>query len=72
MQKAYGVFGGRVGIAVPNYDLRFSLYASNLFDKRYVANIAPSPVTALNPGGYIQFFSPDSVRRVGFTVEAGF
>lgn len=72
VQKAYGVFGGRVGIAVPNHNLRFSLYASNLFDKRYVANIAPSPVTALNPGGYIQFFSPDSVRRVGFTMEASF
>ena len=46
--------------------------ATNLFDKRWAAQITPSPVTTLNPGGYLQYFSPDSVRRVGASFQTRF
>jgi len=72
IQKAYGLLGGRVGVSAPNKAWSVALYASNLLDKRYAAQITPSPVTALNPGGYVQYFSPDSVRRVGISLDVAF
>jgi iron complex outermembrane receptor protein len=72
IQKAYGLLGGRVGVSAPDKAWSVALYASNLLDKRYAAQITPSPVTALNPGGYVQYFSPDSVRRVGVALDVAF
>ncbi len=72
IQKAYGLLGGRVGVSAPDKAWSLAVYASNLFDKRYAAQITPSPVTALNPGGYLQYFSPDSVRRVGISLDVAF
>jgi len=72
IQKAYGLLGGRIGVSAPDKAWSVSLYASNLLDKRYAAQITPSPVTALNPGGYVQYFSPDSVRRTGISLDVAF
>lgn len=72
LQKSYGLLGGRVGVSAPDKAWSMGLYASNLLDKRYAAQITPSPVTALNPGGYAQYFSPDSVRRVGVSLDVAF
>ena len=72
IQKAYGLLGGRLGVSAPDKAWSLALYASNLLDKRYAAQITPSPVTALNPGGYVQYFSPDSVRRVGVSLDVAF
>jgi iron complex outermembrane receptor protein len=72
IQKAYGLLGGRIGVSAPDKAWSVSLYASNLLDKRYAAQITPSPVTALNPGGYVQYFSPDSVRRAGISLDVAF
>ena len=72
IQKAYGLLGGRVGVSAPDKAWSLALYASNLLDKRYAAQITPSPVTGLNPGGYVQYFSPDSVRRVGISLDVTF
>ncbi|MBO9708248.1 MAG: TonB-dependent receptor [Caulobacter sp.] len=72
IQKAYGLLGGRLGVSAPDKAWSVALYASNLLDKRYAAQITPSPVTALNPGGYVQYFSPDSVRRVGISLDLAF
>lgn len=72
IQKAYGLLGGRIGVSAPDKAWSVALYASNLLDKRYAAQITPSPVTALNPGGYVQYFSPDSVRRVGVSLDVAF
>jgi iron complex outermembrane receptor protein len=72
IQKAYSLVGGRVGVSGPDDKWTFAIYASNLFDKRWAAQITPSPVTSLNPGGYLQYFSPDSVRRVGASFETRF
>ncbi|WP_269714791.1 TonB-dependent receptor [Caulobacter sp. NIBR2454] len=72
VQKAYGLLGGRLGVSAPDKAWSVALYASNLLDKRYAAQITPSPVTALNPGGYVQYFSPDSARRVGVSLDVAF
>lgn len=72
IQKAYSLVGGRLGVTGPGDRWTFSIYASNLFDKRWAAQITPSPVTTLNPGGYLQYFSPDAVRRVGASFETRF
>lgn len=72
IQKAYGLLGGRIGVSAPDKAWSVALYASNLLDKRYAAQITPSPVTALNPGGYVQYFSPDSVRRTGISLDVAF
>jgi iron complex outermembrane receptor protein len=72
IQKAYGLLGGRIGVSAPDKAWSVALYASNLLDKRYAAQITPSPVTALNPGGYVQYFSPDSVRRAGISLDVAF
>jgi len=72
IQKAYSLVGGRVGISGADERWTLALYASNLFDKRWAAQITPSPVTTLNPGGYLQYFSPDSVRRVGASFQTRF
>ena len=43
--------------------------AINLLDKLWAAQKNPSPVTTLNPGGYLQYLSPDAVRTVGVTLD---
>ncbi len=72
IQKAYGLLGGRIGVSAPDKAWSLALYGTNLLDERYAAQITASPVTALNPGGYIQYFSPDSVRRVGVSLDVAF
>jgi hypothetical protein len=42
-----------------------AVFATNLLDKRNVAQISPYPVTSLSPGAYPQYFGPQSVRTVG-------
>jgi iron complex outermembrane receptor protein len=58
IQKAYGLLGGRVGVSAPDKAWSVALYASNLLDKRYAAQITPSPVTGLNPGRLRPVFQP--------------
>jgi len=72
IQKAYGLLGGRLGVSTRDQRWSVSLYGSNLLDKRYAAQITPSPSTALNPGGYLQYYSPDSVRRIGVSLDGRF
>lgn len=72
IQEAYGLLGGRVAIEDRDGKWSVALHASNLLDKRFAAMIAPSPSTALNPGGYVQYFSPDSVRRISVSLDLSF
>lgn len=72
IQKAYGLLGGRLGVSTQDGRWSVAIYGSNLLDERYAAQITASPVTALNPGGYLQYFSPDSVRRFGVSLDARF
>jgi iron complex outermembrane recepter protein len=69
IQEAYGLLGGRVAIEDRDGRWSLALHGSNLLDKRFAAMIAPSPSTALNPGGYVQYFSPDSVRRISISLD---
>ena len=40
---------------------------------RVFSHDTPAPeITALNPGGYVQYFSPDSVRRAGVSLDVAF
>lgn len=72
IQKAYGLLGARVAVSSQDDRWTLALFGSNLLDERFAAMIAPSPSTALNPGGYVQFFSPDSVRRVSVSLSTRF
>jgi iron complex outermembrane receptor protein len=69
IQKAFGLLGGNVGIGAADSRWRVSLFAINLLDKRWAAQKNPSPTTTLNPGGYLQYYSPDAVRTVGMTLD---
>jgi iron complex outermembrane receptor protein len=72
LQPAFGMLGGSVGLGSPDDKWRLSLYATNLLDKHWAANISPAPTAALNPGGEIQYLSPDSFRHVGVRLDAKF
>jgi iron complex outermembrane receptor protein len=72
LQPAFGMLGGSVGLGAPNEKWRLSLYATNVLDKHWAANISPAPTAALNPGGEIQYLSPDSFRHVGVRLDAKF
>jgi iron complex outermembrane receptor protein len=72
IQKAFGMFGGTLGLGAANDKWRLSLYATNLFNQHWAANISAAPTQALNSGGYIQYFSPDSFRHVGIRLDARF
>lgn len=72
VQKAFSLIGGRIGVRDRDDRWSLSVYGTNLLDERWAAQITASPVTALNPGGYVQYFSPDSVRRVGISFETRF
>lgn len=71
-QPGYGLLGGQIGIGADDNSWRVSIYGSNLLNKIWAANISASPTPAINPGGSIQFFSPDSFRHVGVKLEARF
>jgi iron complex outermembrane receptor protein len=72
VQGAFGLLGGSVGIESQRDGWRLSIWATNILDKRWSPQISPSPVTTLNPGGYSQFYSPDSFRRVGVSFDSRF
>jgi iron complex outermembrane recepter protein len=72
IQKAYGLLGARIAVSSQDARWTLALLGSNLLDERFAAMIAPSPSTALNPGGYVQFFSPDSVRRFSVSLSTRF
>jgi iron complex outermembrane receptor protein len=71
-QKAFGLLGGNIGVGAPDNAWRLSVYASNLLNKHWAAGISPAPTAALNPGGTIQYFSPDSFRHLGVRLDAKF
>lgn len=71
-QKAFGLLGGSIGVGAPDDAWRLSVYASNLLNKHWAAGISPAPTAALNPGGTIQYFSPDSFRHLGVRLDAKF
>ncbi|QNA86325.1 TonB-dependent receptor [Sphingomonas sp. So64.6b] len=71
-QEGYGLLGGQIGIGADDNGWRVSLYGSNILNKIWAANLSASPTPAINPGGSIQFFSPDSFRHVGIKLEARF
>lgn len=72
VQKSFSLIGGRIGVRDKDDRWAVSVYGTNLLDERWAAQITASPVTALNPGGYVQYFSPDSIRRVGISLETSF
>lgn len=72
LQEAYGLLGGQIGVGSADDRWRFVIYGSNILNKIWAANISASPTPALNPGGSIQYFSPDSFRHVGAKVELRF
>lgn len=69
IQKAFGLLGGNVGIGAADSRWRVGVFAINLLDKRWAAQKNPSPTTTLNPGGYLQYYSPDAVRTIGLTLD---
>jgi len=69
IQKAFGLLGMNIGIGAEDGRWRVGLFAINLLDKLWAAQKNPSPVTTLNPGGYLQYLSPDAVRTVGVTLD---
>ena len=69
IQKASGLLGSNIGIGAADNRWRVGLFAINLLDKRWVAQKNPSPTTSLNPGGYLQYYSPDAVRTIGVTLD---
>jgi iron complex outermembrane receptor protein len=71
-QPAFGLLGGNIGVGDPDKGWRVSVYATNLLDKHWAAGISPAPTAALNPGGTIQYLSPDSFRHVGVRLDARF
>jgi iron complex outermembrane receptor protein len=71
-QSAFGLLGGNVGVGPADDRWRLSVYATNLLDKHWAAGISPAPTAALNPGGIIQYFSPDAFRHLGVRLDARF
>lgn len=69
IQKAFGLLGGNIGIGAADSRWRVGVFAINLLDKRWAAQKNPSPTTTLNPGGYLQYYSPDAVRTIGLSVD---
>ncbi|WP_068875862.1 MULTISPECIES: TonB-dependent receptor [unclassified Phenylobacterium] len=71
-QKAFGLFDGEIGIEPQDGPWRVSIWAKNLFDKRWASQIGEAPIRVNNPGGYTAYRSPDSFRRVGAQIELRF
>jgi len=71
-QKAFGLLGASIGVGPADEAWRLSVYATNLLDKHWAAGISPAPTAALNPGGTIQYLSPDSFRHLGVRLDAKF
>lgn len=71
-QDAFGILNGEVAIASDAQNWRVAIYARNIFDKRWASQISSSPTTSQNPGGYYQWFSPDSFRRIGAQLDVNF
>jgi iron complex outermembrane receptor protein len=71
-QEGYGLLGGQIGLGANDGAWRLSVYGSNILNKVWVANLSASPTPAINAGGSIQFFSPDSFRHVGVKLEVRF
>lgn len=72
IQKAFGLLGANIGIGPDDNSWRAGIFAINLLDQFWAAQKNPSPTTTLNPGGYLQYLSPDSVRTVGATLDFRF
>lgn len=71
-QEGYGLLGGQIGVGAADDSWRLVLYGTNILNKIWAANISASPTPALNPGGSIQYFSPDSFRHIGAKAEFRF
>lgn len=74
---AYSLFGGSVGVETADSNLRFSLFARNLFDKRIptfiVADVtAPINGDAAIGGDYWQQFGETSFRTIGASLDVKF
>lgn len=72
IQKAFGLLGANIGIGPDDNSWRIGVFAINLLDQFWAAQKNPSPTTTLNPGGYLQYLSPDSVRTIGATLDFRF
>jgi iron complex outermembrane receptor protein len=72
IQKAFGMLGGSLGFGPASDKWRLSVYATNVLNQHWVAGISAAPTAALNPGGYIQYFAPDSFRHIGVRLDARF
>ncbi|WP_082515605.1 TonB-dependent receptor [Sphingomonas sp. Leaf412] len=72
IQKAFGLLGANIGIGPDDNSWRVGVFAINLLNQFWAAQKNPSPTTTLNPGGYLQYLSPDSVRTVGATLDFRF
>lgn len=71
-QASFGMLAANVGLGDADGKWRVTIYGTNLLDKHWAAGISPAPTAALNPGGTIQYFSPDSFRHVGVRLDAKF
>jgi iron complex outermembrane receptor protein len=72
------IFGAQVGIEDANHQWRASLFAHNLFDKRFPTYVTPNPIGGVAPdnsslgGDYYQVFGQESFRTIGIQLSASF
>jgi iron complex outermembrane receptor protein len=66
VQPAYALVNATVGVARRDDGARLSLFARNLFDKRYAATIYPGNFSV---GQYVQSLPDNAFRRVGIALD---
>lgn len=72
IQASFGMLNGSVGFGPENNAWRLTAYTTNLLNQHWAGGITPAPTAALNPGGAIQYMSPDSFRHAGVRLDAKF
>lgn len=72
--ESHAIVGGRIGIKSQDDRWGLSIYARNLFDERVPNLVFAQPLAAQmgDPSAYVQFYSPDSFRNVGVTLDVNF
>lgn len=68
-QEGYGVLNASIGISDETRAVRFSVFARNLFDKRFATSIG---ATTFDAGGYSQVLSDQAFRRIGAAIDFSF
>ena len=68
-QRGYGLLNLSVGVSDPEDQVRFSVFARNLLDKRFAGTIFP---TFFDLGGYSQVLPDAAFRRIGVALDFRF